>query len=510
MFATTWLDKFTDFVNLVDDKVWGTSFEIGGFPVPLLIILILFGGILLTVRLKGMQFVQLPRALKYMFKNEKVEHGAKGEVTSFGALCTALSATIGTGNIVGVATAYVAGGPGAIFWMWLAALFGMATKYAEGLLAVKYRDHDPVTGHVLGGPFYYIERGMGKKWKWLACIFAFFGVLVGLFGIGTFTQVNSICGSFNTFFKNYIDTADVYNCTILGNSYSYATIGGSIVLAFIVGLVVIGGLKRIASVSEKVIPFMVVLYVAFALVLVFCNISKIPSAIVTIVKGAFGVQAVAGGALGAIIVAMQKGIARGIFSNEAGLGSAPIAAAAAQTKEPVRQGLVSMTGTFLDTIIVCSMTGLALTMTSQPVSAESFKGVSELYCASAATGAEATMKAFAVGIPFLPPIVTDALVMISLVLFGFTTILGWDYYSERCLEYLSNGNMKPVLVYRWLYILAVFIGPYMTISAVWGIADIVNGLMAVPNMIALIALSGVVVAETRSYFKRLKDGEIQE
>ena len=510
MFATTWLDKFTDFVNLVDDKVWGTSFEIGGFPVPLLIILILFGGILLTVRLKGMQFVQLPRALKYMFKNEKVEHGAKGEVTSFGALCTALSATIGTGNIVGVATAYVAGGPGAIFWMWLAALFGMATKYAEGLLAVKYRDHDPVTGHVLGGPFYYIERGMGKKWKWLACIFAFFGVLVGLFGIGTFTQVNSICGSFNTFFKSYIDTADVYNCTILGNSYSYATIGGSIVLAFIVGLVVIGGLKRIASVSEKVIPFMVVLYVAFALVLVFCNVSKIPSAIVTIVKGAFGVQAVAGGALGAIIVAMQKGIARGIFSNEAGLGSAPIAAAAAQTKEPVRQGLVSMTGTFLDTIIVCSMTGLALTMTSQPVSAESFKGVSELYCASAATGAEATMKAFAVGIPFLPPIVTDALVMISLVLFGFTTILGWDYYSERCLEYLSNGNMKPVLVYRWLYILAVFIGPYMTISAVWGIADIVNGLMAVPNMIALIALSGVVVAETRSYFKRLKDGEIQE
>lgn len=510
MFATTWLDKFTDFVNLVDDKVWGTSFEIGGFPVPLLIILILFGGILLTVRLRGMQFVQLPRALKYMFKNEKVEHGAKGEVTSFGALCTALSATIGTGNIVGVATAYVAGGPGAIFWMWLAALFGMATKYAEGLLAVKYRDHDPVTGHVLGGPFYYIERGMGKKWKWLACVFAFFGVLVGLFGIGTFTQVNSICGSFNTFFKSYIDTADVYNCTILGNSYSYATIGGSIVLAFIVGLVVIGGLKRIASVSEKVIPFMVVLYVAFALVLVFCNISKIPSAIVTIVKGAFGVQAVAGGALGAIIVAMQKGIARGIFSNEAGLGSAPIAAAAAQTKEPVRQGLVSMTGTFLDTIIVCSMTGLALTMTSQPVSAESFKGVSELYCASAATGAEATMKAFAVGIPFLPPIVTDALVMISLVLFGFTTILGWDYYSERCLEYLSNGNMKPVLVYRWLYILAVFIGPYMTISAVWGIADIVNGLMAVPNMIALIALSGVVVAETRSYFKRLKDGEIQE
>ncbi len=511
MLATaTWLDRFTDFVNLVDDKVWGTSFEVGGFPVPLLIILILFGGIFLTIRLGGMQFIQLPRALRYMFKNEKVEHGAKGEVTSFGALCTALSATIGTGNIVGVATAYVAGGPGALFWMWVAALFGMATKYAEGLLAVKYRDHDPETGHVLGGPFYYIERGMGRRWKWLACIFAFFGCCVGLFGIGTFSQVNSICGSFNAFFKSYVDTADVYNCTVFGNSYSYATIGGSIVLAVIVGLVIIGGLKRIAKVSEKVIPFMVVVYVVFALLLVFCNVEKIPSAIVTIVKGAFGVQAVAGGMLGAIIVAMQKGIARGIFSNEAGLGSAPIAAAAAQTKECVRQGLVSMTGTFLDTIIVCSMTGLALTMTSQPISAESFKGVSELYCASAATGAEATMKAFAVGIPFLPAVVTDALVMISLVLFGFTTILGWDYYSERCLEYLTNGRMGPVFVYRWLYILAVFIGPYMTISAVWGIADIFNGLMAVPNMIALIALSGVVVAETRSYFKRLKSGEITE
>ncbi len=515
MQAATWLDTFTDYVNLVDDKVWGTSFEVGGFPVPLLIILILFGGIWLTIRLGGMQFFQLPRALKYMFKNEKIEHGAQGEVSSFGALCTALSATIGTGNIVGVATAYVAGGPGAIFWMWLAALFGMATKYSEGLLAVKYRDHDPVTGHTLGGPFYYIERGMKgflgiQNWKWLACVFAFFGCCVGLFGIGTFSQVNSICGSFNAFFKSYIDTANVHNFVIFGNSYSCATIFGSILLAFMVGMVVIGGLKRIAKVSEKVIPLMVILYVAFALILVFCNLGKIPGAVVTIVKSAFGWQAAAGGVVGAIIVAMQKGIARGIFSNEAGLGSAPIAAAAAQTKEPVRQGLVSMTGTFLDTIIVCSMTGLALTMTNQPISAESFKGVAELYNANAATGAEATMKAFAVGIPFLPAIVTDALVMISLVLFGFTTILGWDYYSERCLEYLSNGRMGPVYVYRWLYILAVFIGPYMTISAVWGIADIFNGLMAVPNMIALLALSGVIAAETKSYFRRLKNGEIKE
>lgn len=499
MNEATWLDKFTDIVNMVDDKVWGTSFEVAGFPVPLLIILILFGGMYLTFRLGGMQFYRLPVALKYMFKNEKTHEGAKGEVSSFGALCTALSATIGTGNIVGVATAYVAGGPGAIFWMWLAALFGMATKYSEGVLAVKYREHDDATGHVLGGPFYYIEKGMGKKWKWLACVFAVFGAMVGLFGVGTFTQVNSICGSFNQFFQNYIDTAHVHNFVIFGNTYSCATIFGSILLTFMAGMVVIGGLKRIAAVSEKVIPMMIIFYIIFSLMLVIYNIAEIPSAIVLIVKSAFGANAVAGGIMGAIICAMQKGIARGIFSNEAGLGSAPIAAAAAQTKECVRQGLVSMTGTFIDTIIVCSMTGLALTITGQ-----------SYQVAGAVDGASATMNAFAQGLPFLPAVVTDALVMVSLVLFGFTTILGWDYYSERCLEYLTGGKMGLVLVYRWLYIVAVFIGPYMTISCVWGIADIVNGLMAIPNMIALLALSGVVAAETKSYFKRLKAGEIKE
>lgn len=491
----TWLTKFTDVVNKIDDRVWGTSFEICGFPVPLLIILILFGGIWLTLRLGGLQFVHLPLALKYMIRNERAEEGAKGEVSSFQALCTALSATIGTGNIVGVATAYVAGGPGAIFWMWLAALFGMATKYSEGVLAVKFRDHDPKTGHVLGGPFYYIERGMGKNWKWLAAVFAFFGICVGLLGIGTFTQVNSICGSITNFFDPNAEMA----VTIFGNKYSWVTVITSFALAILVGLVLIGGLRRIAKVSEKVIPAMVLLYVLFSLLLIFTNIAKIPEAVTLIVKSAFGFKAAAGGMLGAVIVAMQKGIARGIFSNEAGLGSAPIAAAAAQTKECVRQGLVSMTGTFLDTIIVCSMTGLALTLTHQPYQV-----------AGSAEGAVATMNAFAVGLPYIPKIVTDFLVMISLVLFGFTTILGWDYYSERCMEYLTKGSTKAVLVYRWLYILAVFIGPYMTVSAVWGIADIFNGLMAVPNMIALFALSGVVARETKDYFARLRRGEVEE
>ena len=494
--ATTWLDTLTNAVNWIDDKVWGVTFSVFGYPVPLLIILILFGGIYLTIRLGGMQFRHLPRALRYMVRNEK---GGKGEVSSFGALCTALSATIGTGNIVGVATAVVAGGPGALFWMWLAALFGMATKYSEGLLAVKYRSHDPKTGHVLGGPFYYIERGMGMKWSWLAKIFAFFGMCVGLFGIGTFTQVNSITGAVTNFF----DPNQRLAVQILGNSYSWVTVIGSLLLALMVGLVVIGGLKRIAKVSERVIPFMVVLYVAFALLLICYNIKAVPHAFVRIFEGAFG-QATAGraafgGAIGAMVAAMQKGIARGIFSNEAGLGSAPIAAAAAQTREPVRQGLVSMTGTFLDTIVVCSMTGLALVIAG-------FGTLS----GTESEGAEATMEAFKAGLPFLPPWVVGFVLMICMVLLGFTTILGWDYYSERCLEYLSHGNMKRVLVFRWIYIVAVFIGPYMTISAVWGIADIFNGLMAIPNMIALLALSGVITRETRSYFERLRRGEVAD
>ena len=457
----------------IDDFIWG----------PPLMVLILFGGILLTLRLRGLQFTRLPRALRYMMKNEK---GGSGEVTSFGALCTALSATIGTGNIVGVATAVVAGGPGAMFWMWLAALFGMATKYAEGLLAVKYRSIDKKTGHVLGGPFYYIERGMGRNWRWLAKVFAFFGMCVGLFGIGTFTQVNSISTAITDFF----DPNKAATVSILGMDYSIATVVGSLLLAVLVGLVVIGGLKRIAKVSEKVIPAMVVVYVGFSLILIIANIEALPGALVTIVESAFGLQAAAGGMLGAIIIAMQKGIARGIFSNEAGLGSAPIAAAAAQTKEPVRQGLVSMTGTFLDTIIVCSMTGLALVMTGA-------------YQLPGLEGAAVTTAAFQAGLPFIPGEVVSFVLMLCLALFGFTTILGWDYYGERCLEYFSNGSMTAVKVYRWLYIAAVFIGPYMTVAAVWTIADIFNACMAIPNIIALVALSGVVVKETRSFFARL-------
>ncbi|NHM16908.1 amino acid carrier protein [Eggerthellaceae bacterium zg-887] len=469
-----------EFFATVDEILVAIDGFIWGVP---LMALILFGGILLTVRLRGLQFRHLGQALRYMARNEK---DGTGEVTSFGALCTALSATIGTGNIVGVGTAIVAGGPGAMFWMWLAALFGMATKYAEGLLAVKFRSVGK-DGHVLGGPFYYIERGMGPQWRWLAKMFAFFGMCVGLFGIGTFTQVNSITGAV----KGFFDPSMTMSVNILGMDYSIVTVISSLVLAVLVGLVVIGGLKRIAKVSERVIPAMVVIYVGFSVILLLTNIDKIPGAFVAIFEGAFGLQAFGGGMLGSILIAMQMGIARGIFSNEAGLGSAPIAAAAAQTKEPVRQGLVSMTGTFLDTIIVCSMTGLALVMTGA-------------YQIEGLEGAAVTTAAFQAGLPFLPPGIVAFILMVCLVLFGFTTILGWDYYGERCLEYFSNGSQGAVKAYRWLYIAAVFIGPYMTVAAVWTIADIFNGLMALPNIIALVALSGVVVKETNDYFARLK------
>ena len=355
-----------------------------------------------------------------MVKNEEEGHG---EVTSFGALCTALSATIGTGNITGVATAIAAGGPGALFWMVVAAFFGMATKYAEGLLAIKYRTIDK-EGHVLGGPFYYIENGMGKNWRWLAKIFAFFGAGVGLFGIGTFTQVNSIASAVKNFFDPNTENA----VQMFGNTYSWATVITCIILTVCVGLVVIGGLKRIAKVSEIVVPFMAVLYVVFVLIIYDHTYYRIPAAIVTIVKSAFTGSALAGGAMGTMVVAMQKGIARGIFSNEAGLGSAPIAAAAAVTKEPVRQGLVSMTGTFIDTIIICTMTGISVVLAGT-------------WNDPNLEGVEITMAAFQKGLPFAPA-VASFILMLCLVFFAFTTILGWNYYGERCMEYLFNRNKK--------------------------------------------------------------------
>ena len=463
------LGELNSFIKWFDGLVWG----------PPLIVLILAVGIYFTLRLGLLQIRRLPRALRYMVKNEE---GGKGDVTSFGALCTALSATIGTGNIVGVATAITAGGPGALFWMWIAAFFGMATKYAEGLLAIKYR-RIGADGHVLGGPFYYIENGMGKRWIWLAKLFAFFGACVGLLGIGTFSQVNGISSAVNGFF----DSENQWTVTLFGMQYSWTVVITGILVTVFAALVIVGGLKRIARVSEVVVPFMAILYVASILLILILHMDRIGPALSQIIVGAFQPAAVTGGAVGSIMVAVQMGVARGIFSNESGLGSAPIAAAAAKTHSCVRQGLVSMTGTFIDTIVICTMTGLAIVLTG----AWQIEGLE---------GVMVTTQAFASGLHILGGQIPQLILMVCLVFFAFTTILGWNYYGERCLEYLSGGSRRAVMVYRWLYILAIFIGPYMTIEAVWNIADIFNGLMAFPNLIALVALSGVVIRETRRYF----------
>ena len=477
---------FTTILNKIDDIVWGIP----------TIILILATGILLTIRLRGVQFTKLGLGIKNLFKKTD---GGKGELSPFQALCTALSATIGTGNIVGVATAIAAGGPGALFWMWFAALLGTATKYTECMLAVKYREHAD-DGHVLGGPFYTIEKGMkeitGFSWKWLAILFAVFGVLAGLLGIGTMTQINGITSAVNNAFDP--ENANIA-FTLFGNSYSWATVISGAIVTLAVALVVIGGLKRISKVAEKVVPTMAVIYVFLGLSVLIMNATHIPQAFSVIFRNAFGWQAIAGGAAGwvfkQITDSMQKGIARGIFSNEAGLGSAPIAASAAKVDEPVEQGVVSMLGTFIDTIIVCTMTGLAIVIAfytgPEAIGDQGLKGV-----ALTAAAFNKVLGGDGQSVQFL--------LMLCLVFFAFTTILGWDYYSEKCLEYLTNGNMVIVMIFRWVYILAVLIGPYFTVNAVFTIADITNGLMAIPNCISLIVLSGVAAKETKSYFDKKK------
>lgn len=439
--------SFIDVLNSINDFVWG----------PPLLALLVCTGIFLTVRLGLIQVIKLPKALKLIFtaKNE-----GSGDINSFGALCTALAATVGTGNIVGVSTAIASGGPGALFWMWFAAFFGMATKYAEGVLAIKYRTIDE-NGEVSGGPMYYIEKGMGTRFKPLAIFFAISGILVALLGIGTFPQVNAITSSIEGIWK--IDVR----------------VTGAIV-AILVALVIFGGIKSISKVSEKVVPFMAIIYIIFSCVILFAASDQIIPAFKAVFDGAFKPSAAIGGFSGAMVAkAMQMGIARGVFSNESGLGSAPIAAAAAKTNWSAEQGLISMTGTFIDTIIICTLTGLSIIVTG------AWHG--------GAKGAMITQEAFATVLPVAGPI----LVTVCLTLFAFTTILGWCYYGERCLEYIAG--VKAIKIYRIVFVMMVVLGAYIKLEAIWTIADIVNGLMAFPNLVALLALSGVIVAETKAY-----------
>ena len=442
-----------EILNEIDAFVWG----------PPLLVLLVGTGIMLTFRLQLLQVFKLPQALGLIFS---AKNDGSGDVNSFKALCTALAATVGTGNIVGVATAIKAGGPGALFWMWIAAFFGMATKYSECLLAVKYRTVD-ANGNISGGPMYYIENGLGKKYKPLAVMFAVFGVLCAYFGIGTFAQVNSI-----------VEITQI--------SAGIPVVYTGIALTVVVAAVTIGGLKSIATVAAKVVPAMALLYFLTTVGIMIVFADQVPAAIATVLNSAFTPTAAQGGFLGAtVMLAMRSGVARGVFSNESGLGSAPIVAAAAKTKWAAEQGLISMTGTFIDTIIICTLTGLSLV-------------VSGVWCGPL-NGAAMTESAFTMAFPGFG----SMLLLVGLVLFAFTTILGWNYYGERCVEYLMG--VKAILPYRIIFICLIACGPFLKLEEIWVLADIVNGLMAIPNLIALIALSGVVVAETKAYQKHLDE-----
>jgi AGCS family alanine or glycine:cation symporter len=429
------MEALTNIINVVNGIVWG----------PLMLVLILGTGLFLQVGLKVIPIRKIPDAFKLLWKGRKEGSAQDGEISPFAALMTALSATVGTGNIAGVATAIFLGGPGALFWMWCTALVGMATKYAEAVLAVKYREVDELGNHV-GGPMYYIKNGMGRKWAWLGVLFAAFGAIAG-FGIGNTVQANSV--------------ADVLN-----TSFGIPTWLTGVVLMVLVGAVILGGIRRIGPVG---------------LVVLVINAAEIPNALRLIFVHAFTPVAATGGFAGAAVAAaIRFGVARGIFSNEAGLGSAPIAHAASTTKDPVRQGTIAMLGTFIDTIVVCSITGLAIVSTGVWTEGK--------------TGAPLTAAAFEVALPG----VGSYLVTIALAVFAFTTMLGWAFYSEKCIEYLLG--VKAITPFRVLWALAALVGAVGNLGLIWIIADTLNAMMAIPNLIALLALSPIVFRLTKEYW----------
>ena len=444
---------FESIVNHINGFIWG----------PVMLVLILGTGLYLMIGLSAMPVRKIGYGFRQLFRGRNPSShddvDSQGDISPFNALMTSLSATVGTGNIVGVATAIGIGGPGALFWMWCTALVGMATKYSEAVLAVEYRETD-ARGRKVGGPMYYIRNGLGKNWAWLAVLFALFGMLAG-FGIGNTVQANSVADA-------------------LGRAFDIPEVISGAVMAVLVGLVLLGGIKRIGSVAGKLVPFMALLYITVTAVILLMHITAIPEALVLIVKSAFSPVAASGGFAGAgIMLAIRMGVARGIFSNEAGLGSAPIAHAAAETNSPVRQGTIAMLGTFIDTLVICTLTGLVLILTQTWNSGEE--------------GAALTAHAFNTAIPF-----GDKVVSICLSLFAFTTILGWSYYGERCAEFLLG--LRSIVPFRVCWVIAVYIGANQELGIIWGVADTLNGMMAIPNLIGLLLLSPVVFRLTTSYF----------
>jgi AGCS family alanine or glycine:cation symporter len=446
--------KMTGFFNVIEKAVNELGALAWGPP---MLIFLVGTGIYLTVFLKGLQFSKLIYSLKLVFEKKEDEEKGAGDISNFQALMTALSATVGTGNIAGVATAIAAGGPGALFWMWVTGLVGMATKYAEAVLAVKYREKDK-NGNMCGGPMYYISKGLG--WKWMGTLFAVFAA-VAAFGIGNMVQSNSV--------------ADAMQSTF--GVPDWAT--GLILMVF-TAFVVLGGIKSIGKVTSVLVPVMIVFYTGAALFIIFANIAQVPAAFATIFKYAFTPAAATGGFLGStIMLTIRMGVARGVFSNESGLGSAPIAAAAAKTKHSVHQALISMTQTFIDTLIVCTMTGLVIILSG--------------FWKDGKTGADLTASAFSWGVTGGNVVVT-----IGLILFAYSTLLGWCYYGEKAIEYLMGE--KIVKPYRALFVLFIGVGAISKLEFVWSLSDTFNGLMALPNLIALVILTPVVVSETKEYF----------
>ncbi|MCM3653894.1 alanine/glycine:cation symporter family protein [Metabacillus litoralis] len=447
------MEQLEAIIGNVSNFIWG----------PPLLILVVGTGLFLTFRLGFLQFRMLPYSLKLAFSKNQ-DKKSDGDISHFQALMTALAATVGTGNIVGVATAVLLGGPGAVFWMWITALVGMATKYAEAILAVKYRVKDK-NGEMSGGPMYYLERGL--KQKWLGVLFAIFGAIAA-FGIGNMVQSNSVSG-------------------VMQSTFSVPPVVTGIIITIFTALVILGGIKSIGRVTAYFVPIMALFYLIAGLIVLIMNASIVPDALALIFSDAFTGEAAAGGAIGTVI---RWGVARGVFSNEAGLGSAPIAAAAAKTDYPGRQALVSMTQVFIDTIIICSITGITIVMGG-------------LYT----EGAEGNALTSITFEHFLGPI-GSIIVAIGLLLFAYSTILGWSYYGEKCFTYLFSESI--VKYYRYAFVVAVFIGSVTTIDIVWGIADVMNGLMALPNLIGLLGLSGVVVAETKKFLDVVKEEKKQK
>ncbi|MET4000700.1 sodium:alanine symporter family protein [Marinobacterium sp. MBR-109] len=442
------------FISAINGVVWG----------PMMLVLILGVGLFLSIGLKLVPILRIGTGFRLLWGGRTASAGdeKEGEIPPFQALMTAMSATVGTGNIAGVATAIFLGGPGALFWMWITALIGMATKYSEAVLAVKYRETDEKGQHV-GGPMYYIKNGLGKNWAWMGVAFAIFGAAAG-FGIGNTVQSNSV--------------ADVLHA-----NFSIPTWISGLVMMTLVGAVILGGIKRIGHVAGALVPFMALSYLIAGLVVLAINAHLLPQALDLIFTHAFSPIAAQGGFAGAAVwAAIRFGVARGVFSNEAGLGSAPIAHAAAQTHDPVRQGLIAMLGTFLDTLVICSITGLVIVSSGAWTGGES--------------GAALTSQAFATALPGLG----NYLVAIALAIFAFTTIIGWSFYGERCVEFLFG--IKAITPYRILWILAIPLGATLSLDFVWLVADTLNAMMAIPNLVALALLSPVVFKLTREYFNR--------